>query len=184
MHIRLLAAAVTAIFAAGAADALTYRGSLHAGATTASYTIVTDDTLGVLTAANLLSVTATITSASHTGSFTNPDDLRADGAPLVASASQIKFDPSVEGGFVAGGYSGSAYQLICLTGLYTRCFDEPFGSIFLAADLYHNDYAYTNPVAPYVVARIPEPAAWSLLIAGFGLSGLAVRRRRKIAAAA
>ncbi len=34
------------------------------------------------------------------------------------------------------------------------------------------------------VAGVPEPAAWSLLIAGFGLVGTAVRRRARAAAAA
>lgn len=31
---------------------------------------------------------------------------------------------------------------------------------------------------------VPEPAAWAMMIAGFGLVGLASRRRRKIATAA
>ncbi len=33
---------------------------------------------------------------------------------------------------------------------------------------------------PSVVAAVPEPASWALMIAGFGLVGGAVRRRRKV----
>jgi len=49
----------------------------------------------------------------------------------------------------------------------------------------------THPIAPIQaaifrevvqVAGVPEPAAWSLLIVGFGLVGLAVRRRAGVAA--
>ena len=35
----------------------------------------------------------------------------------------------------------------------------------------------TNPNAP--IASIPEPASWVLMIAGFGLTGAAMRRRRR-----
>ena len=30
-----------------------------------------------------------------------------------------------------------------------------------------------------VTSGVPEPASWTLMIAGFGLAGLAMRRRRK-----
>jgi hypothetical protein len=32
--------------------------------------------------------------------------------------------------------------------------------------------------------RVPEPASWALLVAGFGLTGAAIRRRRALATAA
>lgn len=35
-----------------------------------------------------------------------------------------------------------------------------------------------------VVTAVPEPATWAMMIGGFGLAGAAIRRRRKIAAAA
>ncbi len=40
----------------------------------------------------------------------------------------------------------------------------------------------SRPLGVPVVAGVPEPATWTLLIAGFGLAGLSVRRRRALAA--
>lgn len=34
------------------------------------------------------------------------------------------------------------------------------------------------------IAAVPEPASWAMMIGGFGLAGMAVRRRRKAEAAA
>jgi hypothetical protein len=46
----------------------------------------------------------------------------------------------------------------------------------------------TNTVASYSgtidVAAVPEPAVWGMMIGGFGLGGMALRRRRKLGAAA
>lgn len=35
-------------------------------------------------------------------------------------------------------------------------------------------------VDPIVVAPVPEPAAWAMMIGGFGIAGSALRRRRKV----
>lgn len=40
-----------------------------------------------------------------------------------------------------------------------------------------------NIVQPGIVAGVPEPAAWAMLIAGFGVVGAAQRRRRAVVAA-
>ncbi|MBS3960497.1 MAG: PEP-CTERM sorting domain-containing protein [Sandarakinorhabdus sp.] len=34
-----------------------------------------------------------------------------------------------------------------------------------------------------LVTQVPEPATWAMLIAGFGLVGFAMRRRRTLSAA-
>lgn len=39
-----------------------------------------------------------------------------------------------------------------------------------------------NSMAGIYVANVPEPDSWALLIAGFGLTGAAMRRRRRVAA--
>lgn len=56
-----------------------------------------------------------------------------------------------------------------------------FEDIFGGGDLDYNDlqFSFTN-----VNAAIPEPAVWAMLIAGFGMVGSVMRRRRPTAVAA
>lgn len=42
----------------------------------------------------------------------------------------------------------------------------------------NNTYAYLGSDAVYSVGAVPEPANWAMMIAGFGLVGTALRRRR------
>lgn len=41
----------------------------------------------------------------------------------------------------------------------------------------------TYEAGDFLVAGVPEPASWAMLITGFGLAGAAVRRRRQFASA-
>ena len=43
---------------------------------------------------------------------------------------------------------------------------------------------YVAPITPPVVAAVPEPATWGMMILGFGLIGAAMRRRRPVVLAA
>lgn len=50
---------------------------------------------------------------------------------------------------------------------------------------YSNDWAVGAQFTNFAFAEaVPEPASWALLIAGFGLTGAAMRRRRNVAVAA
>ncbi len=58
----------------------------------------------------------------------------------------------------------------------------PFGDPNAAASAYVNDIGsgsqYTNYA--FAVAGVPEPAAWGLMILGFGVVGGAMRRRQRV----
>lgn len=41
-----------------------------------------------------------------------------------------------------------------------------------------NGYDYDSTLLTGTVTSLPEPASWALMIAGFGMVGVAVRRRR------
>ncbi|MBA3895889.1 MAG: PEPxxWA-CTERM sorting domain-containing protein [Sphingomonadaceae bacterium] len=44
-------------------------------------------------------------------------------------------------------------------------------------------YAPNNQSQIFITA-VPEPASWAMMIAGFGMAGVALRRRRALAAVA
>lgn len=69
------------------------------------------------------------------------------------------------------------YNSPSLRGLEAR--DIP-GTSFVGNTLYIDDWAASSPGdnIRVITAAIPEPATWALLIAGFGLVGFAMRRRR------
>ena len=52
-----------------------------------------------------------------------------------------------------------------------------YGPYHSPADWYVDDVSFTGPAYAYV----PEPGVWALLIAGFGLTGAALRRKRATA---
>ncbi len=55
-----------------------------------------------------------------------------------------------------------------------------FGFIVDKGDVYYNDSTGLNFT---LTGNVPEPASWAMLIAGFGLTGAAMRRRRTAIAA-
>lgn len=46
-----------------------------------------------------------------------------------------------------------------------------------------NAYAKSTAQIAFESTNVPEPANWAMLIAGFGLTGAAMRRHRKMVAA-
>lgn len=52
----------------------------------------------------------------------------------------------------------------------------------MQAEVHLGTYARSVTVVPDDVGVVPEPATWTLLIGGFGLTGTALRRRRSVAA--
>jgi hypothetical protein len=51
-------------------------------------------------------------------------------------------------------------------------------------DMHFARVTLTDPNAPQVPPTAPEPATWAMMLFGFGAAGLALRRRRGIAALA
>ena len=58
-------------------------------------------------------------------------------------------------------------------------FDESVDTV----SAYVNDFGNTNVNYAFAIAAVPEPESWALLIAGFGLTGAVMRRRRSAVAA-
>jgi PEP-CTERM motif len=132
----------------------------------------TADLAGAPDFANILSFATTLTAVDSFGSTANPAVLRlhAD-VTLPVAAGDYWFGISgdnIEIGLSLGDPLNSPIWL--LTGNSGQ-FD---GSSFIGAA--YNVYAGAS-------GGVPEPASWAMLIAGFGLTGAAMRRRRTAVAA-
>jgi hypothetical protein len=94
--------------------------------------------------------------------------------PLGLSGPYVLFN---EGRFFGMGFAGVSDTGLglFLAGAAPYPFDFVGGDVRLGAPSFGGHY---------VRAAVPEPAAWALMIAGFGLAGAALRRRRAVAAAA
>jgi hypothetical protein len=66
--------------------------------------------------------------------------------------------------------------------LDARRFDMPTGFGLTSITFTQNNPA-DGMILAGVTTGVPEPAAWALMISGFGLAGAALRRRRRLAAA-
>lgn len=177
MKLGSIAAAAAALLAASAASATTYLGSLTAGSSTATYSIVTDGTLGVLASANILSSSGSVTSASGSASFTNGNFNSIAGSGVTATATQLFFDFSQDSYLTIGNYAGT-FTGFCLAGGggFANCAGQ--SPVVFIAVRYPGDSEYvTGSGSVLVGATVPEPATWALLITGFGLTGAAMRRR-------
>lgn len=171
---------LAALMAGSSAQALTYVGSSAVGNSSATYTIVTDGTLGALTAANFVSWSGTVTSASQTQSFTNGNFFNILGGTTTATATQLLFDSSNVGFLAFGNSDGNIFTALCWSGLGASCAGEAGPSKVVAAD-YADDWELGSVSGTVLVAgvagAIPEPSTWALMILGFGMAGATMRRR-------
>jgi hypothetical protein len=173
----ILAAAVATIALVAPANAATYLleytatgGPAFTAPTTAKFTITTSDTLNmaggydILTAAGNFKVGATTTTVTGLAPL-NPPGFFTDNVFFNANPA---FNGSGLGVSFAGGFANLWGNAPSNYSFYTS--------------LDGSNY----PVATdgtLSVTRVPEPASWALLIVGFGMVGVAARRRKAIVVA-
>ena len=180
------------MLASTAAQAVVYTGSKTVGAIHASYSVQTDGTLGVLAENNLLGFSGVLTRNGEARPFasTLSGGLQSlVGTSLIATASQLIFDFGGDGGFAFATISFDGepvLRAVCFASAAATCpGGESLGTtlIFGLTPEEEFDFAYvaaaSEPmvIATAAAAAVPEPASWALLVAGFGLTGAALRRR-------
>jgi hypothetical protein len=186
----LAMAALAALAASAAQAAITYSGSVTGtnvitnAANSASYTITTDGTLGTLSAPNFLGYTLSINgvNSSGTGVYSG---FGGNGA-ASATATALSFDFSL----VVGGITALVFfdnnSYLCFLGAGTGCVGEPTPAVSFGNFSDSSFGSYDPRSGVQVIATsgaVPEPASWAMLIAGFGLTGAAMRRRKAVVAA-
>jgi hypothetical protein len=180
----LIALLVGLIPAVASALPITYTGAQAVGASTASLSITTDGTIGVLQAWNIIDWTIGLNDG--TDSFTlrsTNSTVYIAGGPLSATNSSLLFDFSysdISGGgafLVQHPYISSGGPFYCAQ--INGCFD--FGGPGQAAEPdwdYHFDRTFqTGSYVLASVSSVPEPGS-SLFLFGIGLAGLKAWKQR------
>ena len=184
-QLALLGAAAASLFAAGAAEAATYVANRSVGAGTVNLSITTDDTIGVLTDANIVDYLITLNDGVTTFTLdfgTNSDfDIFRDA--FTATATDLLFDFGQDAyALFQSPAPGSGGPFYCLQGTGDfACFDflgsaEGFDPVVSTQGQIERT-ALTGVQVIASVGAIPEPATWGLMILGVGAVGGAVRRQ-------
>ena len=182
-----VAALGLALMTAVPAQAITYTGTRVVGTQTAQLSITTDDTVGVLSAANILDWTVILSFLDVPFTLFGPlsgnnSVIRVEGDGLTATATDLIFNFDGNGRLLIGevpGLFGAAY---CVDGAASSpgCIG-PEGTENISragvTQISLDGSAVLASAAPG--GAVPEPATWALLVAGFGLTGAAIRRRTK-----
>jgi hypothetical protein len=124
--------------------------------------------------------TGTIAIYAYQGN--NLENLSDFQAPIVATIGSFAVSPAVA--------VGNIYSFD-ITSVFNNAIDlgwESLGIRLQAVPLNPNSQAWTfdnfRLTTDDLTTAIPEPATWAMLIAGFGIVGLALRRRERFARAA
>ncbi len=180
--------AATAIAFSVSANAATYIGNRTVGTATASLSITTDDTLGVLGNANILDWTISMIDGPDMFTLLGPlsgnnSQLLIDGTALTASATDIFFNFSAGSGFAlfqnptVG--SGQHFYCVQVTGCFD--FDGPGEAINAPAGFaFQRNSLEGNISIAQAGGAVPEPGTWAMMLIGFGAIGGAMRRRAKV----
>lgn len=97
-----------------------------------------------------------------------------------ANGIQALADLSAADGALAINFFRGVAGDFTLSGTYTLTFADPVAGVSRGI----GQSALASQIKLLQTAPIPEPAAWALMIAGFGAAGVALRRRTRVLAAA
>ena len=179
------ASLLAALVAGNAHAATTYTGTRAVGTGSVALSITTDDTIGTLTAGNILDFTITLANGAVQSMLFGPlsgDNARVEimGNAFTATATQLLFDFSAPG----NGYALFIGDLdigrpsYCLQN--SNCWDQNQGEEIINAGPNFSSFTTERQSGLQVIAStsaVPEPATWAMMIAGFGLVGGMMRRR-------
>lgn len=145
-------------------------------------TIQTNGTLGVLGGSDIVGFNLTVSGPGASVNLTQADSVFvSEGTNLSATMSNLLFDYSGSSGYALfqKGSFGTGQQYYCNASVADTCFQgasaiaESFNSPSAQVE------ARTGLQSIGTVTAVPEPAAWAMMIGGFGLIGSLMRRRNR-----
>jgi hypothetical protein len=187
-------AAVAMLAAANGANATTYVATRTVGTMTAQLSITTDDTIGVLSSANIVDWTLKLSGQSRTATlegYFGSENSRVEikGAALSATATDLLFDFSLNSQAYMLFQVNDTSDISIFRSLYCvqtwNCYDQNHGEEIIGIgflDSVHDIAAKTGVQVLASTASVPEPASWAMMIGGLGVVGAAMRRRRAVVA--
>ena len=182
------AAACALLCAASSASAITYVANRAVGAGFVNLSITTDNTLGVLTASNIIDWSVLLADGSANPAAllqgpggANNSSWTVQGNNLTATATDLYFDFSASAGNIAYVYgSGTSFYCFQTSGCHGGF---GAGEIVRVVNTTYQPVSGNQIIASAAGGAVPEPGAWALMLAGFGLAGSALRARRRTLAA-
>ncbi len=171
----------------GTAEATTYIGNRTIGTGSASLSITTDGTIGVLSGANILGWTIGLNEGGDMFTLQGPtsgnnSQLLVSGTALTATATDILFNFSAASGFALfqNPNIGSGQHFYCPQ--INGCFDTagPGEGVEAGTSFNFQRNSLTGNVVLASVGApgVPEPAGWALMIVGFAAVGASLRARK------
>ncbi len=182
-----VAALGLALMTAVPAQAITYTGTRVVESQTAQLSITTDNTLGVLSAANILDWTVILSFVNVPFTLFGPlsggnSVALIEGNGLTATATDLIFNFDSNGLFLIGETPNLFGKAYCVDGAQSSpgCIGSAGSEVITRAGITLVTLDGSAVLASATPGgAVPEPATWALLVAGFGLTGAAIRRRTK-----
>jgi len=181
MKTKMLAfAAATAIAMATPASAATYIVNVSGNGVSATGSIETDGTLGLLARVNVLDWQFNLTDAGGSFMINGPSNsqlLFFNAPALTATATGLFFDFSGSGAVLfQNPQVGSTINFLCYTG--SALCGGSYNRISITVQNFGGGISQAGVQQIATASAVPEPTAWAMMIAGVGMAGGALRRRR------
>jgi hypothetical protein len=196
-----VSASAALVCAAGQAQAATwlldYTATNNAAPFGAILTLVTDDLANGDGSFNVTDISGTVDNGNNTDTVTGLIDNPNKPGWAFSPDNKFMFDnlfaptsaPALTWyGLLFTGASGDEYNLFSDNASTYELYranpnvggypDHSVGTVSISAIQSHGPISFNQ-----ISGGVPEPAAWALMILGFGATGLALRRRRRSAAA-
>lgn len=180
--IRLLGFCALALVGSSVSAAtIVYNVDQAIGLGTVTGTVETDGTLGTLGQGNVSGFSLTVSALGASVLLNQGNSvIVTQGSNLIATATDLSFDYSGASGLLLFqfGNFGTGMKYFCNASVADTCFQgasaipESFNSASAQVEARSG-----RQVIASVAGTVPEPASWALMISGFGLVGVSMRRR-------